>query len=78
MTRSTEVESWVTVEPRVKEYSARGGTLHRAGCRYVRRARADSVFAWPGEDEQVSADWAWRNGTGFGRACRVCCPDIPI
>lgn len=74
---SSVPEVWVTVQAAQKAWAPRTlttVTLHRAGCRYVKRAKPEHVDTEFGEPR--SAEWVWNNGTGFDRICKVCSPDF--
>lgn len=73
---STEPEEWVTTS-RSRGYFgvASPPVLHRPGCRFVKRTDPENVFPEFG-GEKVSADWVYTKGTGFDRACKVCCSDL--
>ena len=73
----TEPEAWVTVSAAVTAWAPRTlplVTLHRAGCRYVKRAKPEHVDAE--FDGPRSAEWVYYNATGFDRVCKVCSPDF--
>lgn len=74
---STEPEQFVTVQRASRHFhgTPSAPVLHRVGCRYAVKAAA-SGNVYPEFDGPVSAAWVWHRGTGWDRACRVCCPEF--